>query len=299
MRKLTAAALAATSLLAFAAPATAQEAAASVVVIHGIPDTPVDVYVNDALTLDDFQPGTVTDALELPAGTYQLDLRAPDADAGAAPILSAEAAVEAGGNYTIVAHLKADGSPTITPFVNDTTPTKAGEGGLVVRHTAAAPAVDVFAGEAKVIEALENPDSAGPLYVPAGTVSATVTAAGASEPVIGPADVPVVEGTVTIVYATGSLDADNLGVAVQQIEVGSEPSTSTPPTTEAGETPAAPSTPSTPSANPIPTGVDAGESGLAAQDDGTNLALLATIAGLALVAGATGAVSLARARRQD
>lgn len=297
MRKLSAAAaaLAATSFLALAAPATAQEATASVVVIHGIPDTPVDVYVNDDLTLDDFQPGTVTDALELPAGTYQLDLRAPDAEATADPILSAEAAVESGGNYTIVAHLKADGSPTITPFVNDTTPTKAGEGGLVVRHTAAAPAVDVYAGDAKVIESLENPDSAGPLYVPAGTVSASVTAAGATDPVIGPADVPVVEGTVTIVYATGSLEAGNLGVAVQQIEVGSDPSTSTPPTTVAEETPA----PTTPSANPIPTGVDAGDSGLAADDGGANLALLATIGGLALVAGATGAVSLARTRRQD
>lgn len=298
MRKLSAAAaaLAATSFLALAAPATAQEATASVVVIHGIPDTPVDVYVNDALTLDDFQPGTVTDALDLPGGTYQLDLRAPDAEATADPILSAEAAVEAGGNYTIVAHLKADGSPTITPFVNDTTVTKAGEGGLVVRHTAAAPAVDVYAGDAKVIESLENPDSAGPLYVPAGTVSASVTAAGATDPVIGPADVPVVEGTVTIVYATGSLEAGNLGVAVQQIEVGSDPSTSEPPTTTVDDPTAAPSNPS---AAPIPTGVDAGDSGLAAQDDGADLALLATIAGLALVAGATGAVSLARARRQD
>jgi hypothetical protein len=294
MRKLSAAAaaLAATSLLALAAPATAQEATASVVVVHGIPDTPVDVYVNDDLTLDDFQPGTVTDALDLPGGTYQLDLRAPDAEATADPILSAEATVEGGGNYTIVAHLTADGSPTITPFVNDTTVTKAGEGGLVVRHTAAAPAVDVYAGDAKVIESLENPDSAGPLYVPAGTVSASVTAAGATDPVIGPADVPVVEGTVTIVYATGSLEAGNLGVAVQQIEVGSEPSTTEPPATTVDP-------PAGPTAAPIPTGVDAGDSGLAAEDDGANLALLATIAGLALVAGATGAVSLARARRQD
>jgi hypothetical protein len=96
---------------------------------------------------------------------------------------------------------------------------------------------------------------------------------------------------VTIVYATGSLDAGNLGVAVQQIEVGSEPSTTEPPATV--------DPPAGPTAAPIPTGVDAGDSGVAAEDNGANLALLATIAGLALVAGATGAVSLARARRQD
>ena len=196
MRKLTmAAGIAAASFIAVGVPAGAQDATASVVVIHGIPDTPVDVYVNDALTLEDFAPDTVTDPIELPAGSYTLDLRAPDADPASAPLLTADATVEGGASYSIVAHLNAAGAPTITPFVNDTTPTKAGEGGIVVRHTAAAPAVDVYAGDAKVISSLENPDSAGPLYVPAGTVSASVeTAAGATDPVIGPADVPVEEG---------------------------------------------------------------------------------------------------------
>ena len=91
------------------------------VVIHGIPDTPVDVYVNDDLTLEDFAPGTVTDPIELPAGTYTLDLRAPDADPASDPLLTADATVEGGASYSVVAHLTADGAPTITPFVNDTT----------------------------------------------------------------------------------------------------------------------------------------------------------------------------------
>jgi len=289
MRKLTAAAaLAAASILAVGAPAGAQDDTASVVVIHGIPDTPVDVYVNDDLTLDDFQPDTDTDALELPAGSYDIDLTAPDAADNSAPILSATAAVEAGGNYTIVAHLTAAGAPAITPFVNDTTATKAGEGGLAVRHTASAPAVDVLAGGSPVIEGLENPDSAGPLYLPVGTVSASVTPAGDPDTVvIGPADVPVEEGVLTIVYAIGSLQADSLGVLVQQIQVGVEAVEETPTTTEAP----------TPESAPVPTRVDTGNSGLATDSTGPNVALLATIAGLAAVAGTTGAVSLARSRR--
>ena len=134
-----AAALAAAAFIAVGVPAGAQDATASVVVIHGIPDTPVDVYVNDALTIEDFAPGTVTDPIELPAGTYTLDLRAPDADPASDPLLTADTTVEAGASYSVVAHLTAAGAPTITPFVNDTTTTKAGEGGIVVRHTAAAP----------------------------------------------------------------------------------------------------------------------------------------------------------------
>jgi len=285
MRKLIiAAGLAAASFIAVGVPAGAQGATASVVVIHGIPDTPVDVYVDEALTLEDFAPGTVTDPIELPAGTYTLDLREPDADPASAPLLTADATVEGGASYSVVAHLTAAGAPTITPFVNDTTPTKAGEGGIVVRHTAAAPAVDVYAGDTKVISSLENPDSAGPLYVPAGTVSASVTAAGATDPVIGPADVPVEEGNVTIVYAIGSLEGDTLGVAVQSLPVGVE---------AAAETPA----PAPAPAAPVPSGVNAGDSGLAASASGPSMVLLAGIAGLAALVGTTGAVSLARSRR--
>jgi hypothetical protein len=44
-----------------------------------------------------------------------------------------------------------------------------------------------------------------------------VAAAGTTEPVIGPADVPVAEGQATIVYAIGSLEEGSLGVAVQTI----------------------------------------------------------------------------------
>lgn len=58
--------------LALAAPASAQDAGAQVRVLHGIPGTPVDVYVNGERALDDFQPGTVTGDLALPAGSYQV-----------------------------------------------------------------------------------------------------------------------------------------------------------------------------------------------------------------------------------
>ena len=45
----------------------------------------------------------------------------------------------------MVAHLDADGNPVLTPFVNDVSAIEAGQARLVVRHTAAAPPVDVRA----------------------------------------------------------------------------------------------------------------------------------------------------------
>ena len=109
------------------------------------------------------------------------------------------------------------GDPTATLFTNDIAQTAAGQGRLTVRHVAAAPAVDVLAGGTAVITNLTNPDEQV-LNLAAGTVSASVAATGTTDPVIGPADVDVAEGVNTIVYAWGSLEDDNLALAVQTID---------------------------------------------------------------------------------
>jgi hypothetical protein len=258
--------------LALAAPVSAQEAGAEVRVLHGIPGTPVDVYVNGERALDDFAPGTTTDDLALAEGTYSVAVFPADAaDAsGEAVIGPVDLAIPASGNVSAIAHLGADGAPTITPFVNDTSAAPAGQGRVVVRHTAAAPAVDVLVGGQPVFSGLTNPneDSA---ELPAGTISASVAAAGTTEPVIGPADVPVTAGQSTIVYAIGSLEASTLDVLVQTVAL------------EGGDA--------------APAGVPAGSGGLVDQGGLPTSVLLATGVGLAVAL--TGGTALARARRQD
>lgn len=248
--------------LAAAVPATAAtDDAASLSVLHGVPDLVVDVYVNGDLTLDDFEPGDLAGPLELPAGTYTVAITAADAADDSMPAIGpVDLPLEAGMSYTAVAHLDAAGAPTASLFTNDLSETAAGEGRLTVRHTAAAPAVDVLAGGSPVIEGLENPDEAM-LDLAAGTISASVAAAGTTDPVIGPADVTVSEGVSTIVYAWGSLEAGNLALAVQTIE----------------------------GLHSAPAGVPSGELGLAAEQGSTNAwliggALLVAAAGAGLVA---------------
>ena len=222
-----------------ALPAAADNHTASLSVLHGVPDLTVDVWVNGERTLDDFEPGDLAGPLDLPAGTYTVAITAADAADDSAPAIGpVDLPLTAGTSYTAVAHLDAEGTPTATLFTNDTSTTAAGQGRLTVRHTAAAPAVDVLAGGSAVISGLENPDEQV-LNLPAATVSAAVAAAGTTEPVIGPADVPVTEGVNTIVYAWGSLEAGNLQLAVQTIE----------------------------GLHSAPAGVPTGELGLAATDD--------------------------------
>ncbi len=215
MPRRTSAALVAAAALALPATAAAQETA-TVTVVHGIPGTPVDVYAGGERLLDDFQPETVTDPLPLPAGDVELALRPADSGADADPILTADASVEAGQDVSVVAHLDADGEPTITPFANDTSEIPAGQARVTVRHTAAAPAVDVLGGGEPVIEGLENPNEES-VEVDAGTLEAAVAAAGETDPVIGPQSLDLAAGGNYAVYAVGSLEEETTTLLVQQV----------------------------------------------------------------------------------
>jgi hypothetical protein len=180
-----------------------------VYVVHGVPGLTVDVYVDGQRALDDFQPETVAGPLDLPAGSHDVAITAADAPDASNPVLTASANLAAGNSYSLVAHLTADGTPTITPYSNDISSVSAGQARLVVRHDAAAPAVDVRAGGTVVLSDVTNPNE-GSLTVPAGTVSADVVLAGTSTVAIGPADVTLTEGTATFVHAVGSADDGTL-----------------------------------------------------------------------------------------
>lgn len=207
-------------LAALAIPVSASAATnAQLSVLHGVPGVTVDVWVNGALTLNDFKPGTLAGPLSLPPATYSVAITASDATSATDKVVigPVDLPLADGGNYTAVAHLDPAGKPTATLFTNDISKTTPGQGRLTVRHVAAAPAVDVLAGTSPVIKGLTNPKEQILNLAPA-TISASVVAAGTTTPaLIGPADVPVVEGQNTIVYAYGSLADKSLAVAVQTI----------------------------------------------------------------------------------
>ena len=222
---LLAAVLAAVGLVAATgpvAPAGAQSGA-RIHLIHGIPDTPVDVFANGEVVLPDFQFGDTEDLSAL-AGQTLAGLQVRPAGTEDVAIDGGDLALPASGNVTAIAHLDAAGKPTLTVFENDTAPVAAGQGRLVVRHTAAAPAVDVKANGEVAFSNLSNPNEAK-ADLPAGTISAEVVPTGASEPVvIGPADLPVTEGSELIVYAVGSLDGGTLQTLTESIDgLGSGP----------------------------------------------------------------------------
>jgi Domain of unknown function (DUF4397) len=192
--------------------------------IHGIPGVPVDVAAGGAEVFADFQFGQTKDLSAL-AGTTLEDLQVLAAGTDTVAIDAGDVDLPSSGNYTVLAHLTADGDPTLTVFENSTATIAAGQGRLVVRHTAAAPAVDITANGAVAFADVTNPNEAT-ADLPVGTITAAVVPAGETEPVvIGPADLTIADGSELIVYAVGSLEDGTLDVLTETITgLGSNPS---------------------------------------------------------------------------
>jgi hypothetical protein len=263
-----AAALAAT-LLAVPAGASAQESA-DIMLLHGIPGITVDVAVDGAVVIPGFEPGDMQDLSSFAGQTLtNLEVRpAGTEDVAIGPVASFD--VPASGSWTVVAHLDADGNPTITPFENDTSAAGDGEGRLTVRHTAAAPAVDIVLGDARPVENLSNPNEAS-LDLPAGEIAGAQIAPTGGDPI---ADVPTVSvsaGQNLIVYAVGSLADETFTFYTQDVALES-----------AG--------PAAGDGTPAPTAVNTG--GELGSSSDSSVALFAAAAGLFALAG--GAIVLRR-----
>ena len=213
--------IAAAAAVALSGGTVAAQDAATVTLLHGIPGATVDVAVDGEVLLPGFEPGTTQDLSAFAGQTLMnVEVRAAGTeDVVIGPI--AELAVPASGNWTVMAHLDAEGTPAIASFENNTAPTADGEGRLTVRHTAAAPAVDLVVGDARPIKGAENGASAE-LALPAGEIAGAQIAPAGGDPI---ADVPTVNlaaGSNLIVYAVGSLADETFTFYTQEIEVGTE-----------------------------------------------------------------------------
>ncbi len=224
-KRFIAASAAALTALSVAAPVGAQTSAnSSVYVVHGVPGVTVDVYVDGALTLEDFAPSSVAGPLSLPAAAYDIQVfaaatGATEATSAArtdAAVISETETVPAGANVSLVAHWADDSTLALSPFVNDVSAATVPNGRLEVRHAAAAPEVDIVAGGAAVAPFTELvTGDAAAADLPAGAYPTGIAATGTTA-VLFDAPVTVERGTYTIVYAVGRFGTD-FGLVVQTI----------------------------------------------------------------------------------
>lgn len=188
----------------FAMPASAARMA-TVHVVHGIPGAAVNVCVDGMSVADDFRYGRKIVDAQLPAGWHKVKLVAAGAGCSAPAILRHRYMLEPGRDVTIVAGLRATGAPNLKAFRNRVTKVDAGMARLSVRHTAQAPAVNVWANGSPLIGGNDfTRGSKVTVEVPASDYKVKVTLPGAKAPVIGPAVLTLREGFAYQVYAVGA-----------------------------------------------------------------------------------------------
>lgn len=280
-----------TALLLTTTAATAQDAEVTATVVHAIPDTIADVYVDDQLVLDDLEPG-VTDPVTLPAGEHVVALAAPDAPDASDPLQTATLTLAAGSNVSLVAHLDEAGDVQLTAYTNDVSPIRAGDARLAVRHVAATGAINVGA-DGDAMGTLESGTEWGG-EMAAGGHDLTLEPVGVSDAAVQLPDAELAADTLTIAYGIGSPPSGSFDVLVQQV-VGLQEADSPSPEPSASPTATDTSPPTDDEATPAgedaetgpeepPTSVPAGTGGLVddGRPTGAILALL-VLAGVALV----------------
>lgn len=200
-----------------------------VYIVHGIPDTPVDVYAGGQLALPAFQPLTTAGPLTLPAGDLEVQVFAAETDPPAAAADRADAAVitqtlavPSGANVSVVANVEG-GTANLQAFANDLSPVVEGSSRVTVRHTANAPTVDIAVNGTVAIPGLAMGAEASAI-LPAGTYDFAVQVDGTT--VLDLPDTAIPAGKNVIVYAVGNADPGaplTLTSVVQVLDVPVEP----------------------------------------------------------------------------
>jgi hypothetical protein len=210
-------ALAVTATAATASAQAPTEQVGTVRVVHGLRGLVADVYLDGNLALPTFQPERATDPIAIPAGDHVVEIRAAGAAATETPLLTQTVTVPAGFAGSLIAHLGADGAPTLTAYADDVSAVPAGQARVVVRHAAAAGDVAVQLNGQPTVPALA-PVAESASIVAAGPYQVAVTPAAGGAPLATPQDVAFAEGTATFMYLIGSQADGTLGWAAVEVE---------------------------------------------------------------------------------
>jgi hypothetical protein len=257
-----------------AAPAASAADDGEAYVIQGLLGETYDVAVDDEVVHRGATPKAIVGPIRLAAGTHVVELRK-----GAQVALQQRITVRAGQSVDVVAHKRADSamSPVLTAFRNDTSPVGPGKVRLTVAHTAAAPPADIRVDGEVLFRNVANAEALT-LLVPAKTYTVDIVpAATTGEPILGPVDLSLKAGTLTRVFAIGSVASNSMDAVVHSLPV----------TVSGAKAPGV-----------VRTG-DGGQTAVGLVDDGPQvpLAALVTALGAVLLAAAGGGAAVRRTMR--
>lgn len=201
MHRIVPATLAATLvLLPLAAPATAAPTPALVTVIQAVPGTTVAVAVDGRQVARNAAVGDVLGPLGLTPGRHDISFTGAD--------FTVDSTLEVGGGEAsdVVLHLPAevDGDPVVHSYDAPTGAIGPGKARVLLAHTATVPPADVQVDGETVFTNIANGEFAD-ADVPEGSIEVALLPSGAGgDPILGPLDLSLAAGTLSMVYAYGN-----------------------------------------------------------------------------------------------
>lgn len=232
-------------------PSVGADPVARVTVIQAVPGEAVDIRIADRTVATAAAVGDVLGPFELAAGRHDISF------AGSGFTVDSEIVVAAGGSSDVVVHLPADvgGDPVVHSYAAPAGAIGPDKARVMLAHTATVAPADVEVDGRTVFTNIANGEFAE-ADVPAGTIEVALLPSGtAGDPILGPLDLALEAGTLSMVYAYGNpsdgsmsviahtsdLSADGT-VRPSRIDTGSAGLVEAPVTTFVGDRPAGPVT---------------------------------------------------------
>lgn len=189
-------------------------AAAKVTFVQGMPSGPISVFADGALLIKYFAFKTTIGPVPLKAGTWSIAIRPTGASTTTRPELFENLLVTPGENASIIVNYSASGAPALSFFQNPTAGIAPGYARLAIRQLAAAPAINFFAGTARVGTNMKN--SAQVLVnVPAGLHTIGASFAGSPQRAFPSSNFTLAAGSTSILYVVGSASTRSLALIRQ------------------------------------------------------------------------------------
>ena len=182
--------------------AATKAAPGTVTIVQAVPERTVQVRVDGKAVSGATEVGEFLGPLRLPAGSHELAF----SDESGGTLVTSTLDVEAGSTSDVVLHLPAaqGGKPVVSSYATPTDPIGPGKARVLVAHTATVAPADVWVNGQIVFTNIANGEFAT-ADVPAGTHVVELLPTGSTaKPILGPLDLTVAAGTVSMVYAVGS-----------------------------------------------------------------------------------------------
>lgn len=188
-------------------------------IVQAVPEASVDVSVDGRSVRREVATAEVLGPLPLSAGDHEVEFTGADG----LP-LATTVTIKGGADQDLVLHLPAsvEGDPVVNSYRTPTSPIGPGKARVLVAHTATVAPADVVVDGTTVFTNIANGEFAT-ADVPAGKHVVELLPTGETgTPILGPLDVTLSPGTVTMVYAIGDPAKQSMSLVAHAAQLRSD-----------------------------------------------------------------------------